>query len=89
MKLFKRIVVALTILAFLVLFFDCESAVWLREKSEADPKRQLWEPRFAFLVKVFWYSVLIPWMALSAIYFSARLFTLLRKFLRHMKEHRI
>lgn len=89
MKKFHRIVVVLTILSFLVLFFDAEMGLWLREKSEVDPVRQLWEPRCDFIVMFFWYSLLIPWMALTAIYIVARLFILLRRFVRYMKEHRI
>jgi len=89
MKKFQRIVVVLTILSFLIVFFEAEMALWLREKSEVDPVRQLWEPRGDFIVMFFWYSLLIPWMALTAIYIIARLFILFRRFVRYMKEHRI
>jgi hypothetical protein len=54
-------------------------AAWLRERPESDPARQLWEPRFDFLVMFFWYSILIPWMAATAIYLGAQFFVLMQR----------
>jgi len=87
MKIFKRIVVVLTVLASLVLFCDIRMAAWLRERSEVDPARQLWEPRFDFLVMFFWYSILLPWMALTAIYAGARFFVPLHKLNKNLTRH--
>jgi hypothetical protein len=89
MKVFKRIVVVLTILAFLALFCDIRMIAWLRERSEADPARKLWEPRIDFIVVFLWYSILIPWMAVSAVYLGTQFFVPLHKLNERIRKRSI